>query len=393
VARSLVELVDQSLDVGIEVVHVFVRQPDRFGDVEKPGRLFSADYLPMLSDDRVDVVVELIGGKTDPAKSVVLQAIRAGKHVVTANRDLMAHHGPEIRQAAARQNVSVLTEGAVGCGLPLLRTIRMCTASGIDILLANVSSTNNVICDSLMADRADESMSDVTAYCESNLDDDVMGRDIAEKACILAWETFGVVAKPDDFLVLGIESLRAEHMALATSFGYRIRHLALLQRQGAKIGICVRPFLLPSQSILGEVSGPRNVVVLAGSKLEAVTLVGRGASPQATSSAVAADVLAAAAGAVKAREQTAAQVVSAEIPGQYFVVVDERHDSLLVKLAERVTRHESSGLIGGITARTHEAALIAQLEERDAYRPGLVMPVLDVDCEMKPRAAVEGQLR
>jgi len=259
-----------------------------------PGVLTSnADDV--LSDPEISVVIELIGGY-EPARSFVLRAIENGKHVVTANKALLALHGREIYAAAARKGVEVLYEAAVGGGIPVLSAIRgNLAANNFATVLGILNGTCNYILTKMTKDGAD--FADVLkkaqelGYAEADPTFDIEGIDTAHKLSILLSLCFGTRVEFKDIHTEGISSISSLDINYARDFGYKIKLLAIGKRDGERIEARVHPTMIPVNYPLADVDGAFNAIRLTGDFVGPVMLYGRGAGMDPTASAVVGDVM------------------------------------------------------------------------------------------------------
>jgi homoserine dehydrogenase len=264
------------------------------GVILEPGMLV-ADAGMVLDDPAIPVVIELIGGY-EPARTFVLRAIENGKHVVTANKALLAVHGEEIYAAAARRGVEVLYEAAVGGGIPVLSAIRGNMAgNNFSTVLGILNGTCNYILTRMTKEGADFG-SVLTAaqelgYAEADPTFDIEGIDTAHKLCLLLSLCFGTRVDFKAIYTEGISSLSALDIAFAQDFGYRIKLLAIGKRDGDMIEARVHPTMIPADYPLADVDGAFNAIRLTGDYVGPVMFYGRGAGMDPTASAVMGDVI------------------------------------------------------------------------------------------------------
>ncbi len=255
----------------------------------------TADVGAVLDDPDIAIVVELIGGTTTAA-DYVLRAIEQGKHVVTANKTLIAKRGHEIFAAASAKGVDVFFEGAVGGGIPIIRTLRESLASErITSVVGIVNGTTNFILSAMAESGADfdgtlaEAMR--LGYAEADPSADVDGHDAGQKLAILAALAFGVRVTDADVHVEGIRDLTPDDFASAARYGYAIKFLAIAETIDGQLAARVHPTWVPNGSMLAGVRGVFNAVLLESDALGSSMLYGQGAGQLPTGSAVAADVI------------------------------------------------------------------------------------------------------
>jgi homoserine dehydrogenase len=280
---------------GIEVVKVAVRDSGKaratVGEavqiVERPEQL--------VRDGGVDIVVELIGG-CEPARSLVLEAIANHKHVVTANKALLAEHGNEIFAAAHQKHVMVAFEGAVAGGIPIIKALREgLTANRIEWIAGIINGTSNFILSQMRATGAAfESVlaqAQALGYAEADPRFDVDGVDAAHKLTILCSIAFGVPIRFQAAYIEGIGKLAAADIRYAEQLGYRIKLLGITKRTDQGIELRVHPTLVPMQRLLASVEGAMNAVLVKGDAVGTTLYYGPGAGAEPTASAVVADLV------------------------------------------------------------------------------------------------------
>ncbi|MFN7132902.1 MAG: homoserine dehydrogenase [Myxococcales bacterium] len=287
--------IEARLGARLRVRRVAVRDLDRRRDIPVDPALLTKDLDAVLGDPSIAVVVELIGGTTD-ARRAVLEAIERGKHVVTANKALLAEHGEEIFSRARARGVDVFYEGAVCGGLPILRTIREALAADrIDGLFGIVNGTTNYILTQMSEHGTDFATAlkgaQEKGYAEADPTLDISGGDAAQKLCILAALAFGARVHPADVPTEGITELETTDFAAAREFGYVIKLLAIARRVGDGIEARVHPTMIPAASLLADVRGAFNAVLLQADALGPAMFYGKGAGGMATGSAVVSDLI------------------------------------------------------------------------------------------------------
>ncbi|MBJ6724210.1 homoserine dehydrogenase [Geomesophilobacter sediminis] len=249
----------------------------------------------LLHDPEVSVVIELIGGY-EPARTFVLKAIENGKHVVTANKALLAVHGDEIYAAAREKGVEVLFEASVGGGIPVLSAIKgNLAANRFSTVLGIVNGTCNYILTRMTQEGADFGdvlkSAQALGYAEADPTFDIEGVDTAHKLCLLLSLCFGTKIDLKDVYCEGITSVTSEDVDFAKNFGYRIKLLAIGKLDGDRIEARVHPTMVPIDYPLADVHGVFNAIRLTGDFVGPVMFYGRGAGMDATASAVIGDVM------------------------------------------------------------------------------------------------------
>lgn len=255
----------------------------------------SEDAWDVVNDADVDVVVELIGGYS-PARELVLKAIENGKHVVTANKALIAMHGDEIFAAANAKGVSVCYEAAVAGGIPIIKAMREgLTANKIEWLAGIINGTGNFILTE-MRDKGrdfDDVLAEAQAlgYAEADPTFDVEGIDAAHKLTILASIAFAIPLQFDKTFTEGISKVTTEDVTYAEELGYRIKHLGVARRTDKGIEMRVHPTLIPEKRLIANVDGVMNAVLVQGDAVGPTLYYGAGAGAEPTASAVVADII------------------------------------------------------------------------------------------------------
>src|SRR5690348_10636859 len=289
----------------IRITHVADVDLARARSVVGDGTEVTSDARALIQRAELDAVIELIGGTTI-AKTLVLEAIEAGKHVVTANKALLAVHGTEIFAAARENGVVVAFEGAVAGGIPIIKALREgLTANRIEWIAGIINGTTNFILSEMREKRIDFAAALADAqrlgYAEADPTFDVGGIDAAHKATIVSAIAFGVPVQFAKAYVEGIAELQAADIAYAEQLGYRIKLLAITKRRhaGRPAGVAmtagielrVHPTLVPSKRLIANVEGAMNAVMVEGDAVGTTLYYGKGAGAEPTASAVIADLV------------------------------------------------------------------------------------------------------
>src|SRR6195256_5803265 len=253
-----------------------------------------ADAFEVVSAPDIDIVVELIGGYTI-AKQLVLEGIRHGKHVVTANKALLATHGNEIFKAAQKQGVMVAFEASVGGGIPIIKALREgLAANRIDWIAGIINGTSNFIL-SEMRDKGisfDAALKDAQSrgYAEADPTFDIEGVDASHKLTILAALAFGIPMQLNKCFVEGIQKLTSDDIGYAEELGYRIKLLGITKRNSKGIELRVPPTLIPTRRLIANVEGVITAILVRGAAVGPTLYYGAGAGSRPTASAVVADL-------------------------------------------------------------------------------------------------------
>ena len=253
------------------------------------------DARAVIADPGVDVVVELIGGY-GIARTLVLEAIAAGKHVVTANKALLAVHGTEIFAAARERGVVVAFEAAVAGGIPIIKALREgLTANRIEWIAGIINGTTNFILSEMRSKGLDFDVvlkeAQRLGYAEADPTFDIEGVDAAHKATIMSAIAFGIPVQFERAHVEGITKLQAADIRYAEQLGYRIKLLGIARRREAGIELRVHPTLVPATRLIASVEGAMNAVVVQGDAVGTTLYYGKGAGSEPTASAVIADLV------------------------------------------------------------------------------------------------------
>ena len=280
---------------GIEVTMVADLDTARAKGIVGDKVAVMADARAVIANPAIDIVVELIGG-TGIARTLVLEAIAKGKHVVTANKALLAVHGNEIFAAARERGVMVAFEAAVAGGIPIIKALREgLTANRIEWVAGIINGTTNFILSEMRAKGLDFEVvlkeAQRLGYAESDPTFDIEGVDAAHKATIMSAIAFGVPVQFDKAYVEGITKLQAVDIRYAEQLGYRIKLLGITKRREHGIELRVHPTLVPSKRLIANVEGAMNAVMVQGDAVGTTLYYGKGAGAEPTASAVVADLV------------------------------------------------------------------------------------------------------
>jgi homoserine dehydrogenase len=257
--------------------------------------ILTTDAEAIVDNPDIDIVVELIGG-ISPARELVLRAIANGKHVVTANKALIAKHGNEIFAAAQKQGVMIAFEAAVAGGIPIIKALREgLSANRIQWLAGIINGTTNFIL-SEMRDKGlafDEVLKEAQrlGYAEADPTFDIEGIDAAHKAAIMSAIAFGIPMQFDRAHIEGISRLEAADIRYAEELGYRIKLLGISKRKANGVELRVHPTLVPAKRLIANVEGAMNAVLVWGDAVGATLYYGKGAGAEPTASSVIADLV------------------------------------------------------------------------------------------------------
>jgi homoserine dehydrogenase len=279
----------------IRITHASARDINKPRSVSLEGITLVADPSAIVTNPDIDIVCELIGGDTT-TKALVLQAIENGKHVVTANKALLAKHGNEVFAAAQRKKVMVAFEAAVAGGVPIIKALREgLSANRIEWIAGIINGTSNFILSEMRSRGAsfDAVLKEAQAkgYAEADPTFDIEGIDAAHKLTILSAIAFGVPVQFEKAYTEGISKLTNKDIKYAEQLGYRIKLLGITRNVAAGIELRVHPTLIPARRLIANVEGVMNAVLVKGDAVGATMYYGRGAGAEATASAVIADLV------------------------------------------------------------------------------------------------------
>ena len=279
----------------IKITHVADKNLDLANKVVGNDATITDDAFALIKNPDIQIIVELVGG-VGIAKDIVLQAIENGKHVVTANKALLAKFGEEIFAAAHKKGVMVAFEAAVAGGIPIIKALREgLTANRIEWAAGIINGTTNFILSEMrdkglpFADVLKEAQR--LGYAEADPTFDIEGVDAAHKATLMAAIAFGIPVQFDKAYIEGITKLESADIAYAEQLGYRIKLLGIVRRQQDGVELRVHPTLIPEKRLLANVEGAMNAVLVKGDAVGLTLYYGKGAGAEPTASAVIADIV------------------------------------------------------------------------------------------------------
>jgi len=298
VARALMERKEAfASEVGcpLRLRKILVRELSKKRTVKIKPHLLTTDPRNIIDDPEIDIVIEVIGGES-PAVEFIKEAILRGKHVVTANKEVIAKHGPELLSLAQEKGVDILYEASVGGGIPLIAPFKQdLLASKISAIYAIINGTTNYILTRMASEGLDFSsalkQAQKLGYAEPDPANDIEGIDAAYKLAILATLAFHTVVRPQDVYCEGISRLDSRDFRYARELGYAIKLLAIAKEKDGSIEVRVHPAFIPEDLLLAKVDGVYNAVQVEGDLVGRVLFYGQGAGSSPTSSAVVADVI------------------------------------------------------------------------------------------------------
>jgi homoserine dehydrogenase len=296
ILRQNAELIRRRVGVPVEVTRVAVRDVKRDRGITLAPQMLTTNPFDIIEDPSIDIVAELIGGY-EPARDLILAAIARGKHVVTANKALLAVHGTEIHEAARRAGVSIGFEGSVGGGIPVIKALKEALAANrILSIYGIINGTSNYIL-TKMTDE-ERSFADVLAeaqragYAEADPTFDVGGIDTAHKLAILVNLAFGMGVDLKDIYTEGITAISPLDIDFGKALGYKLKLLAIAKmHEGGKAEARVHPTMVPDEYPIAKVGGVYNAIQIVGDACDDIMLYGRGAGSLPTGSAVVGDIM------------------------------------------------------------------------------------------------------
>ena len=285
----------QKVGCPVKLKKVLVRDVSKCRPDFVPPELLTVDPMDILDNPEVQVLVEVIGGE-NPAKQYIQDALSRGKHVVTANKEVMAKHGPELISLAAARNSHLLFEASVGGGVPIIGPLmKDLLANDIRSVHAIINGTTNYILTRMSRDRLDLhgalKEAQEQGYAEADPTNDIDGTDAAYKLAVLATLAFHTRVHAEDVYREGISRLEARDFQYAHELGYAVKLLAIARREGDTVQARVHPCFVPEEHILAKVDGAFNAVEVEGDLIGRVLFHGMGAGREPTTSAVIGDVL------------------------------------------------------------------------------------------------------
>lgn len=401
------ELIESRAGVRIVVSKIAVRDLDRARDVRVSADAFTTDAESVVADPSIDIVVEVMGG-IDPARTLIARALESGRSVVTANKELLAHHGHELIALAEASGVDLLFEASVGGGIPLIRPLRESLAGDrISRVMGIVNGTTNYILTRMTEDGS--SFRDALAeaqelgYAEADPTADVEGFDAASKGAIIASIAFGARVVADDVHREGITGISGDDIASARDLGYVVKLLAIAEEIDGSVAVRVHPAMVPLHHPLAMVRDSFNALFIEGDAVGELMLYGRGAGGNPTASAVLGDLIDAAKNlSAGGRGATIGALVRKpirpidDVETQFYLLLEATDQpGVLAAVAGAFGRHgvsiksmQQSGIgtdarLIFVTHRAREAdlrATIAEVGELDAVRRiGSVLRVIGDD--------------
>jgi len=287
--------ITNTLGCSLTIKKVLVRNLSKYRNTIIPEECFTANADEIITDPEIDIIVELIGG-IRPAYDYIKMALERHKHIVTANKAVMALYGKELFDLADKNGVSIKYEGSVGGGIPIIASLtRSLAANQTEEIVGIINGTTNYILTRMeeagMSFEDALSEAQVKGFAEADPSSDIEGEDAAYKLAILTHVAFGVEVRPDDIPHTGIRQISEKEIEYARQLGYRIKLLAAVRRNNSSLDIHVYPTLVPLEHPLASVNYEYNALYIKGSAVGELMLYGKGAGSLPTGSAVLSDVM------------------------------------------------------------------------------------------------------
>ena len=348
----------------VQLRRVLVRDTSRPRSPDLPAAMLTTEAQEVLNDEDVSIVIELLGGE-EPAHSYICQALQSGRHVVTANKEVIAKYGPELMAEARRNSVSLRFEVSVAGGIPIIAPLtRDLLANEITSIHAIINGTTNYILTRMAQDRAD--FSDVLreaqarGYAEADPSNDVEGTDAAYKLAILASLAFHTPVDIQKVYREGITRLQAQDFLYAQELGYAIKLLAVAAREGDSVQARVHPCFVRQDNILANVDGAFNAVEVQGNLIDRVVFHGPGAGREPTTSAVISDL-------IEVARSVCSGVAVSEPPGVDRALTVADVSSLIDRYYLRMVIADRPGVLAQIAQVLGEMDIsIASVIQKDA---------------------------
>ena len=295
ILRDNAQLIRDRVGVPVEVTKIAVRDVARDRGLNIPASLFVSNPAQIVEDPNIDIVVELIGGY-EPAKELILTAFARGKHVVTANKALLAVHGAEIHAAARAAGVTIGFEGSVGGGIPVIKALREALAANrILSIYGIINGTSNYILTKMTDEQRafDDVLKEAqrAGYAEADPTFDVGGIDTAHKLAILVNLAFGIPIQLKDIYTEGITAISPLDIDFGKTLGYKVKLLAIAKMHEGRAEARVHPTMVPDEYPIAKVGGVYNAIQIVGDACQDIMLYGRGAGSLPTGSAVVGDIM------------------------------------------------------------------------------------------------------
>jgi len=288
-------LLAQKIETEIVIKKICDKDLNRKRDVAIDRALLTSDAYEIINDPAIDIIVELMGG-INPAKEFILAALKKGKHVVTANKALLAEHGNELFREAAERGKNIYFEASVGAGIPIIKSIKEgLVANKFNSVIGIVNGTSNYVLTQMSKENCSfiNALNDakLKGFVEQDPTFDIQGFDSAHKLVLLTYLTFGKIVDLKDIFIEGIAQVSAADIAYAKELGYTIKLLAIAKKEADELEVRVHPTLLPSEHLLSSVDGVFNAIYVSSDLAGELMFYGPGAGQLPAASAVVSDIV------------------------------------------------------------------------------------------------------
>lgn len=385
ILRENIDKIRDYTGVDVQVKKILVRDINKSRDVTVDDQMLTTNPHDILDDPEIDIVVELIGG-IEPAYPFIRQAMKNGKHVVTANKAVIATYCKELFELADENDVEIRFEGSVGGGIPLIDTITTKLAGNqIDEIVGIINGTTNYILTRMsregMSFEAALKKAQQKGYAEADPSSDIEGQDAVYKLAILAAISFGRHVNPEDIPCEGITKISEHEIRYAEELGYAVKLLATARNKAGKLEIHVHPTLIPNHHPLAAVHNEFNALFIKGNAVGELMLYGKGAGSLPTGSAVVGDIL----DIIKMMRQSAKTGSSFVANGENLKVVGEESGSYYIRLKVL----DEPGVLGTITTTMgkHGISIASVAQQGMGQR---LVPVIFITHQVERRKLDEG---
>lgn len=378
----------QKLGCEVAIKKICCLNPETVADKVEDPSVLTESFGEVVNDPDIDIIVEVIGG-IEPAKTFILSALNAGKHVVTANKDLIAVHGHEILETASKNGVDFLFEASVAGAIPIIRPLKQCLAANhIDEIMGIVNGTTNFILTKMSQEGMDyaEALALATelGYAEADPTSDVEGLDAARKVAIMASIAFNSTVRFDDVYKEGITKITAKDINYADEMGYVIKLLGVAKNPGDGIEVSVNPMLIQKDHPLASVNDSFNAIFVHGDAVGDCMFYGRGAGELPTASAVVGDIF------------DIARNINADCCGRigcgcYKTLPIKSKDEIKNKFFLRFLAEDRAGVLAQITSilGDHKVSIEQIIQKRKASNKAEIVVMTEAVQEKNLSSAVE----
>jgi homoserine dehydrogenase len=384
ILSSRKSLLAQKIETEILIKKICDKDLTRKRDVAVDKALFTSDAYEIINDPGIDIIVELMGG-INPAKEFILAALKKGKHVVTANKALLAEHGNELFREAVERGKNIYFEASVGAGIPIIKSIKEgLVANKFNSIFGIVNGTSNYVLTQMSKENCSfaNALSDakIKGFAEKDPTFDIQGIDSAHKLVLLTYLAFGKIVNLKDIFIEGIAQISAADIAYANELGYTIKLLAIAKKEIDELEVRVHPTLLPSEHLLSSVDGVFNAIYVSSDLAGDLMFYGPGAGQLPAASAVVSDIV---------------DLVQDIKAGLFRPTLNSREDSSIKGLRKidefenkyyiRITAVDKPGVLAKISGILAKFGIsIASVNQKEKNKTHIV-PVVMVTHEVKEK--------